>query len=73
MKKLEIKKTKNTFIVSVLKVVHLVVLVFLISNFFTNKNSKGRKLSAKRIPSSGNSALLGSERGNFNWCRFLAS
>ena len=32
------------------------VLVFLISNFFTN--SQGRKLSAKKILSSGNSALI---------------
>ena len=57
-KKLEIEKTKATFIISVLKVVYVVVLVFLISNFFTNKNSQGRKLSAKKIPSSGNSALV---------------
>ena len=35
----------------------MVVLVFLISNFFTNKISQGRKLSAKKIPSSSNSAL----------------
>ena len=44
--------------VSVLKVVYFVVLIFSISNFFTNKNSQGRKLSAKKkIPSSGNSGL----------------
>ena len=47
-KKLEIeKKTKTTFIISVLKVVYYVVLVFSNSNFFFNKNSQGRKLSAK--------------------------
>jgi hypothetical protein len=34
-----------------------VVLGFLISNFFINKNSQGRKLSAKKIPTCGNSAL----------------
>ena len=37
MKKLEIKKTKSTFIISVLKVVYWVVLVFSISHFFINK------------------------------------
>ena len=47
-----------TFIISVLKVIYLVVLVFSISNFFINKNTQGRKLSAKKIPSSGNTALL---------------
>ena len=35
----------------------MVVLVFSIPNFFTNKNSQGRKLSAKKIHSSDNSAL----------------
>ena len=45
-KKYEIEKTKTTFIISVLKVVYLVVLVFSISNFYTNKNSQGTKLSA---------------------------
>ena len=53
----KIEKTKTTFIISALKAVYLVVLVFLISNFFTNKNSHGRKLSAKKIPSRGNSDL----------------
>ena len=34
------------------------VLVFLISNFFNNENSQGRKLSSKKkIPTCGNSAL----------------
>ena len=32
--------------------------VFSISNFFINKNSPGRKLSAEKIPSCGNSALV---------------
>ena len=36
MKKLEIEKTKPTFIISVLKVEQCVVLVSSISNFFTN-------------------------------------
>ena len=57
LKKLEIEKTKTTFIISVLKVVYLLVLVFSISNFFINKNSQGRKLSEKKIPTFGNSAL----------------
>ena len=35
MKKLEIEKTKPTFIISILKVEYLVVLVSSISNFFT--------------------------------------
>ena len=42
MKKLEIEKTKTTFETDIIEV----VLVFLIFNFFTNKNSQGRKLSA---------------------------
>ena len=46
-----------TFIISVLKVIYLVVLVFSISNFFINQNSQGRKLSPKKVPFSGNSAL----------------
>ena len=54
---MEIEKTKPTFIISVFKVVNQVVLVFSISNFFINKNSQGRKLSAKKIPSCDNSAL----------------
>ena len=42
-KKLEIQKTRTTTLkTDVIKV----VLVFSISNFFTNKNSQGRKLSA---------------------------
>ena len=60
---------KTTFIISVLKVVYLVVFVFLIFNYFTNKNSQGRKLSAKKIeckkiPSSGNSALVKTRHSN---------
>ena len=43
VKKLEIEKTKHTtFKTDIIKV----VLVFSISNFFTNENSQGRKLSA---------------------------
>ena len=48
VKKLEIEKNKTTFIISVFKVVYYVVLVFSIFNFFINKNSQGRKLSAKK-------------------------
>jgi hypothetical protein len=48
VKKLEIEKTKTTFIQSVLKVVYCLVSVFLIFNFFINKNSQGRKLSEKK-------------------------
>ena len=43
MKKLEIEKTKPTFIISVLKVEYYVVLVSSISNFFTNKTSLANK------------------------------
>ena len=38
-KKLEIEKTKTTFIISVLKAVYKVPLVFSKSNFFINKYS----------------------------------
>ena len=44
-------ETKTTFIILVLKVVYLVVFVFSIYNFFTNKNSQGRNLSANKISS----------------------
>ena len=58
-KKVGNQKTKTTFIISVLKVVYQVVLVFSISNFFINKKSQGRKLSAKKkIPTCSNSALV---------------
>ena len=43
MKKLEIEKTKPTFIKSVLKVEHYVVLVSSISNFFTDKTFLANK------------------------------
>ena len=43
MKKLEIEKTKPTFIISVLKVEYYVVLVSSILNFFTNKTSLANK------------------------------
>jgi hypothetical protein len=43
MKKLEIKKTKPTSIISVLKFEYQVVLVSSISNFFTNKTSLANK------------------------------
>ena len=43
MKKLEIQKTKPTFIVSVLKVENWAVLVSSISNFFTNKTFLANK------------------------------
>ena len=40
MKKLEIEKTKPTFIVSVLKVEYQVILVSLISNFIITKMAR---------------------------------
>jgi hypothetical protein len=43
MKKLEIEKTKPTFIISVLKVEYWVVLVSSIYNFFTKKTSLANK------------------------------
>ena len=43
MKKLEIEKTKPTFIISVLKVEHYMVLVSSNSNFSTNKTSLANK------------------------------
>ena len=43
IKKLEIEKTKPTFVISVLKVQYLVGFVFSKSNFFINKISQGRK------------------------------
>ena len=46
VKKLEFKKNKNTQFTTFKTDIIKVVLVFLISNFFTNKNSQGRKLSA---------------------------
>ena len=45
IKKLEIGKTKTTKYTTFKTDIIKVVLVFLISNFFTNKNSQGRKLS----------------------------
>ena len=53
IKKLEIEKTKPTFIISVLKVLHLVVLVFSIYNFFSNKNRE-RNLFVKKKPTTTN-------------------
>ena len=46
VKKLEIEKTKATQYTTFKTDIIKVVLVFSISNFFTNKNSQGRKLSA---------------------------
>ena len=58
MKKLEIEKTKPTFIISVLKVDILKVgLVFSISNVFIAKKSLANKWRRKKIPSCSNSAL----------------
>ena len=48
IKKLGFEKTKTTFVISVLKVVYYVVLVFSITNIFINNNSQGRTLSAKK-------------------------
>ena len=58
MKKLEIEKTKPTFIASVLKVDILKVgLVFSISNSFITKTSLANNWRRKKIPSCSNSAL----------------
>ena len=46
IKKLEIQKTKTTQYTTFKTDILKVVLVFSISNIFTNKNSQGRKLSA---------------------------
>ena len=46
VKKLEIEKTKTTEYTTFKTDIIIVVLVFLISNFFINKNYQGRKLSA---------------------------
>ena len=43
MKKLEVEKTKPTFIISVLKAENYVVLVSSNSNFFTNKSYLANK------------------------------
>ena len=51
MKKLEIEKTRPTFIISVLKVEYQVILVSSISNFFTSKWMR------EKIPTCSNSAL----------------
>ena len=62
MKKLEIEKTKPTFIISVLKVdIIKVGLVFSISNFFITKTSLANNWRRKKIPSCSNSALSGSK------------
>ena len=59
MKKLEIEKTKPTFIISTFKTdIIKVGLVFSISNFFVNTTYQANKLSAKKIPSCANLALL---------------
>ena len=56
VKKLEIEKTKTTFIS--FKSCILGGLSFADFQLFINKNSQGRKLSGEKIPSSGNSALV---------------
>jgi hypothetical protein len=62
MKKLEIEKTKSTFVISVLKVEYLVVLVSSISSFFINKMSLANKWMRKKIPSLCNLALEGFQK-----------
>ena len=57
IKRLEIGKTKPTFIISVLKVEYKVVLVSSISNLFSNKISLANKWVRKKIPACSNSAL----------------
>jgi hypothetical protein len=58
IKKLEIEKTKPTFVISVLKVECLVVLVSSISNGFINKMSLANNWMRKKIPTYSNSALV---------------
>ena len=58
MIKLEIEKTKPTFIISVLKVEYWVALVSSIFNFFINKIALANKWMRKIIPSRSNSALV---------------
>ena len=59
MKKLEIEKTKPTFIISVLKVdIIKVGLVFSISNFFITKTPLANNWRRKKIPSCSYSALV---------------
>ena len=58
MKKLEIEKTKPTFIISVLKVdIIKVGLVFSISNFFITETPLANNWRRKKIPSCSYSAL----------------
>ena len=58
MKKLEIEKTKPTFIMSVLKVdIIKVCLVFSISNFFITKTALANNWRRKKIPSCSYSAV----------------
>ena len=57
MEKLEIEKTKPTFIISVLKVEHYVVLVSSIFNFFVNTITLANQWRRKIILSCSNSAL----------------
>ena len=50
IKKLKIEKSKTTIIISVLKVeIIKVVLVYSISNFFTNKNLRGKNNFVKKF------------------------
>ena len=54
---MEIQKNKTTQYTTFKTDIIKVVLVFSISSFFVNKNSQGRKLSAKKVPTCGISAL----------------
>ena len=59
MKKLEIEKTKPTFIITVLKVdIIKVGLVFLISKFFITKTPLANNWRRKKIPSCSYLALV---------------
>jgi hypothetical protein len=57
MKKLEIEKTKPTYIISVLKVVYWVALVSSIFNIFINKIALANNWMRKKILSCSNLAL----------------
>ena len=74
MKKLEIEKTKPTFIISTIKTDMIKVgLVFSISNFSTNKIHQENNWSMKKIPSSKNLALVVCQKHNNSLLEYVFS
>ena len=73
MKKLEIEKTKPTFIISVLKVgIIKVGLVFSISNYFITKTPLANNWRRKKIPSCSYSVLWDVQKFCYGaQCRYL--